>query len=59
MSFADLQKTIDSAWDSRDSLGVSTKGAVREAVEAALDALDAASCASPRRPAASGRSTSG
>ena len=40
MSFADLQKTIDSAWEARDGLGVSTKGAVREAVDAALDALD-------------------
>jgi 2,3,4,5-tetrahydropyridine-2-carboxylate N-succinyltransferase len=40
MSLADLQKTIDSAWESRDGLGVGTKGAVREAVDAALDALD-------------------
>ena len=40
MSFADLQKTIDSAWESRDGLGLSTKGPVREAVDAALDLLD-------------------
>jgi 2,3,4,5-tetrahydropyridine-2-carboxylate N-succinyltransferase len=40
MSFADLQKTIDSAWESRDGLGTTTKGAVRDAVDAALDALD-------------------
>jgi 2,3,4,5-tetrahydropyridine-2,6-dicarboxylate N-succinyltransferase len=40
MSFADLQKTIDSAWEGRESLGLSTKGAVRETVDAALDALD-------------------
>jgi 2,3,4,5-tetrahydropyridine-2-carboxylate N-succinyltransferase len=40
MSFADLQKTIDSAWEGRDGLGVNTKGPVREAVDAALDALD-------------------
>lgn len=40
MSFADLQKTIDSAWDSRDGLSPTTKGAVRDAVESALEALD-------------------
>ena len=40
MSFADLQKTIDSAWESRDGLGVATKGPVRAALDAALDALD-------------------
>ena len=40
MSFAELQKTIDSAWDNREGLGLSTKGAVREAVESALDLLD-------------------
>jgi 2,3,4,5-tetrahydropyridine-2,6-dicarboxylate N-succinyltransferase len=40
MSFADLQKTIDSAWEARDGLSVATKGAVRDAVEAALEALD-------------------
>jgi len=37
---ADLQKTIDAAWETRDTLTFSTKGAVRDAVEAALDALD-------------------
>jgi len=40
MSFADLQKTIDSAWEARDGLNASTKGPVREAIDAALDALD-------------------
>jgi 2,3,4,5-tetrahydropyridine-2-carboxylate N-succinyltransferase len=40
MSFADLEKTIDAAWEKRESLGLETKGPVREAVEAALDALD-------------------
>jgi 2,3,4,5-tetrahydropyridine-2-carboxylate N-succinyltransferase len=40
MSFADLQKTIDSAWEGRDALGPTTKGAARDAVEAALEALD-------------------
>ena len=39
MSFADLQKTIDSAWDNREGLGLSTKGAVRDAVEAGRRAL--------------------
>jgi len=36
----DLARTIDAAWEARDGLGASTTGAVREAVEAALDALD-------------------
>ena len=36
-----LQATIDRAWDERDQLGLSTTGEVRDAVEAALAALDA------------------
>jgi 2,3,4,5-tetrahydropyridine-2-carboxylate N-succinyltransferase len=37
---ADLAKTIDAAWDARDTLNTSTKGEVRDAVEAALEGLD-------------------
>ncbi len=37
---SDLQTTIETAWDARDSVTPATKGAVREAVEAALDLLD-------------------
>jgi 2,3,4,5-tetrahydropyridine-2-carboxylate N-succinyltransferase len=37
---ADLAKTIDDAFEQRDGIGPSTKGHVREAVEAALDLLD-------------------
>jgi 2,3,4,5-tetrahydropyridine-2-carboxylate N-succinyltransferase len=40
MSPNELEKTIDQAFDQRDGIGPSTKGAVREAVEAALDLLD-------------------
>jgi 2,3,4,5-tetrahydropyridine-2-carboxylate N-succinyltransferase len=40
MSAAELEQTIDAAFDKRDGIGPSTKGAVREAVEAALDLLD-------------------
>jgi 2,3,4,5-tetrahydropyridine-2,6-dicarboxylate N-succinyltransferase len=40
MSHAELAKTIDEAFDKRDSIGPTTTGAVREAVEAALDLLD-------------------
>jgi 2,3,4,5-tetrahydropyridine-2-carboxylate N-succinyltransferase len=40
MSHADLAKTIDDAFEKRDGVGPSTKGAVREAVEAALELLD-------------------
>jgi 2,3,4,5-tetrahydropyridine-2-carboxylate N-succinyltransferase len=35
-----LQATIEAAWDARDGINVATKGEVRDAVEAALDALD-------------------
>jgi len=40
MSLAELETTIDAAWEARDGLGFSTKGKVRDAVEAALEALD-------------------
>jgi 2,3,4,5-tetrahydropyridine-2-carboxylate N-succinyltransferase len=36
----ELARTIENAWDNRDSISVSTKGAVREAVEDALARLD-------------------
>ncbi|UNU44361.1 2,3,4,5-tetrahydropyridine-2,6-dicarboxylate N-succinyltransferase [Sphingopyxis sp. YF1] len=36
----DLQATIEAAWDARDTLGLTTQGAVREAVETALAGLD-------------------
>ena len=37
---ADLAKTIDAAWDARDTLHTATKGAIRDAVETALEGLD-------------------
>jgi 2,3,4,5-tetrahydropyridine-2-carboxylate N-succinyltransferase len=40
MSHAALAKTIDEAFEQRDGIGPASKGAVREAVEAALDLLD-------------------
>jgi 2,3,4,5-tetrahydropyridine-2,6-dicarboxylate N-succinyltransferase len=40
MSLADLEKTIEAAFAARDKIGASTKGEVREAVEAALELLD-------------------
>jgi 2,3,4,5-tetrahydropyridine-2-carboxylate N-succinyltransferase len=36
----DLISTIEAAWDDRDELGLTTTGAVREAVETALAGLD-------------------
>jgi len=36
----DLQATIEAAWDARDTLGLTTEGAVRDAVETALAGLD-------------------
>jgi 2,3,4,5-tetrahydropyridine-2,6-dicarboxylate N-succinyltransferase len=40
MSHAELAKTIDDAFEQRDGVSPATKGAVREAVETALDLLD-------------------
>ncbi len=40
MSSTELAKTIDSAFDRREEVSPATKGAVREAVEQALDLLD-------------------
>ena len=40
MTDADLAATIDAAWEDREALAASTRGAVRDAVEAALDGLD-------------------
>ena len=40
MANSDLEKTIDAAWEDRENVSPATKGAVRDAVEAALDALD-------------------
>jgi 2,3,4,5-tetrahydropyridine-2,6-dicarboxylate N-succinyltransferase len=37
---ADLQQTIEAAWDARDKVNVATKGAVRDAVETSLNLLD-------------------
>jgi 2,3,4,5-tetrahydropyridine-2-carboxylate N-succinyltransferase len=40
MSQAELAKTIDDAFERRAEVGVATKGAIREAVEAAIELLD-------------------
>jgi 2,3,4,5-tetrahydropyridine-2-carboxylate N-succinyltransferase len=40
MSQTDLARTIDEAFDARESVGPATKGEVRDAVETALDLLD-------------------
>lgn len=41
MSTADLQRTIEAAWDARDTITSATKGEVRDAVATALGLLDA------------------
>jgi len=41
MPHSALQTAIDAAWEARETLGPATRGAVRDAVEATLDALDA------------------
>ena len=40
MSTAELASTIEEAWNNREEISSSTKGPIRDAVEAALDALD-------------------
>jgi len=40
MAHEDLARTIDDAFEKRDGINPATKGAVRDAVEAALDLLD-------------------
>ena len=40
MSFADLEQTINEAFDARDDISAATTGAVREAVQEALALLD-------------------
>lgn len=40
MSFADLSKTIDAAFDDRDNVNINTQGAVRDAVNEALALMD-------------------
>ncbi len=40
MTTSDLAAIIDAAWEARDTISPGTKGAVRDAVEAALTGLD-------------------
>src|SRR5437762_3032076 len=40
MSDADLAATIDAAWEAREKVSPQTKGAWRDAVQAALDGLE-------------------
>lgn len=40
MATADLEKTINDAWEARTDIGVSTHGSVRDAVNTALEMLD-------------------
>jgi 2,3,4,5-tetrahydropyridine-2,6-dicarboxylate N-succinyltransferase len=40
MDHAELETTINAAWEARETITPQTKGAVREAIEATLDVLD-------------------
>ena len=40
MNSTNLARTIDAAWETRETITPTTKGAAREAVETALDDLD-------------------
>ena len=60
MSHHTLQQSIEDIWERRDTLSSSTQGEARDAVEAALDALDSGEVRSSRRKVMSaGRSISG
>src|SRR4029077_190302 len=50
MSQAGLEKTITTAFAAREKIGQSTKGEVREAVEAALELLDSGEARVAERP---------
>lgn len=43
MSNADLETTINAAWEARDTISTATRGEVRDAIEATLTALDSGS----------------
>ena len=43
MSHADLEATIDAAWEARETISPTTMGAARDAIEATLTALDTGS----------------
>jgi 2,3,4,5-tetrahydropyridine-2,6-dicarboxylate N-succinyltransferase len=51
MSTTDLAKTIDDAFERRDGIGPTTQGAVRDAVDQALDLLDRGSARVAERSA--------
>ena len=40
MTYATLEKTIDAAWENRNDVSTTTTGAIRDAVESALNLLD-------------------
>ena len=40
MTVAQLQPVVETAWENRDQISISTKGEVRDAVDATLEALD-------------------
>jgi 2,3,4,5-tetrahydropyridine-2-carboxylate N-succinyltransferase len=56
---ASLQVTIDSAWEERDGIGPDTTGEVRQAVDAALAALDSGQARVAERARRAGRSING
>ena len=60
MSNDKLASIIDEAFEGRDKIGPKTKGAVRKAVNSALDLLDTGKRVSPSAtPTATGTSISG
>ncbi len=59
MDDTSLRSTIESVWDRRDTLSAATQGAARDAVEAALEALDTGRCGSQPRARVDGPCTNG
>ena len=54
MSIENLRETIEKAFDNRDEVTPATTGEVSEAVEEALNLMDGANSAWPRRSTANG-----
>jgi 2,3,4,5-tetrahydropyridine-2,6-dicarboxylate N-succinyltransferase len=51
MSHADLARTIEAAWEDRSNVNAATTGAVREAVESAIELLDSGQARVAEKPA--------
>ena len=51
MTQSDLARTVDAAWEARESISTATKGEYRDAVEAALEGMDSGELRVAEKPA--------